>query len=194
MATIALTFLAVFIASVHSDSTCKIAHCKCSFSSIEILRKYIDERIIAATIDKAIATAMNTTISAVSSESAIWTPVEKTIIGPGRITLEDGTTYSFQIPDVIPLIAREFMVYVIVKCGWVPLEKSSIESDIIFYVMHNGLRLEKFLYMHSYSQGAWNTNSDNMWFPIPADRLIHMEITVAISSRCPALFYVVGYR
>jgi hypothetical protein len=59
MATIALTFLAVFIASVHGDSTCKIAHCKCSFSSIEILRKYIDERIVAATIDKVIAIAMD---------------------------------------------------------------------------------------------------------------------------------------
>jgi hypothetical protein len=86
------------------------------------------------------------------------------------------------------------MVYAIVKCGWVPLAKSSRESDIIFYVMHNGLRFEKFLYMHSYNQGAWNTNSDNMWFPMPTDRLIHIEITVAIDSGCPALFYVVGYR
>jgi hypothetical protein len=194
MATIALTLLAVFIASVHGDGTCKIADCKCSFSSIEILTKYIDERIVAATIDKAIAKAMNTTINAVSSESAMWTPVDKTIIGPGRITLEDGTTYSFQIPSVIPLTAREFMVYAIVKCGWVPLERSSIESEVIFYVMHNGLRFEKFLYMYSLEQGAWNTNSDNMWFPMPADRLIHIEITVSISSRCPVLFYVIGYR
>jgi hypothetical protein len=186
MAAITMIFL-VFIASVHGDSTCP---CKCSFSNIETLSKYIDERIIA-TINETIATVMNTTISAINSKSAMWTPVDKTNISQGGISLEDATTYSFQIPDVIPLTAREFMVYAIVKCGTAQLQR---EGDIIFYVMHNGFKFEKFLYMHSYNQAAWNTNSDNIWFPMPADRLIHVEITVALPGDCLALFSAIGYR
>ena len=209
MAATTMIFFAVFIGIVHGDSTCKIAPCKCSFSNIEILSKYIDERINAtvasrvaeltaatedrfnATIDERIATAINTTVSAISSESATWTPVAKTPISPGGLSLQNATTFNFQIPDIIPLAAREFMVYAIVKCGGTNHQRV---GDIIFYVMHNGLRFEKFLYMHSYGQEAWNTNSDNMWFPMPADRLLHVEITVAIPGNCRALFFAIGYR
>ena len=208
MAATTMILFAVFIAIVHGDSTCKIAPCKCSFSNVEILSKYIDERINAtvasrvaeltaatedrfnATIDERIATAINTTVSAISSESAMWTPVAKTAISPGGLTLENATTFTFQIPDIIPLAAREFMVYAVVKCG----TAHQRTGDIIFYVMHHGLRFEKFLYMHSYNQAAWNTNSDNMWFPMPADRLLHVEITVAITGNCSTLFFTTGYR
>ena len=132
----AMIAFAVFIAStsVHGNSTCKIAPCKCSFSNIEILSKYINERInatvaaivaevtatldaLSVTVDDKIATvitiisavnatvderisavnttvsvhnatvderiiamAINTTVSAISSELAIWTPVAKTPI------------------------------------------------------------------------------------------------------------------
>ena len=50
MATITVTMIifVVFIASIHGDSTFKIAPCNCSFSNnIEILSKYIEERINA---------------------------------------------------------------------------------------------------------------------------------------------------
>ena len=207
MAATTMIFFAVFIGIVHGDSTCKIAP---SFSNIEILRKYIDERInvtvasrvveltaatedrFNTTIDERIATAINTTVSAISSESAMWTPVAKTPISPGGLNFRNATTYTFQIPDVIPLAAREFMVYGIVKCGTAHFQEV---GDIIFYVMYNGLRFEKFLHMHSYRyQEAWNTNSDNMWFPMPADRLFHVEITVAIPGNCRTLFFTTGYR
>ena len=210
MAATTVIFFAVFIGIIHGDSTCKIAPCKCSFNNVEIFSKYIDERINATfaayvaeltaatedgfniTIDEKIATAINTTVSAISSESATWTPVAKTPISPAEgLTLENATTFNFQIPDIIPLAAREFMVYGIVKCGTAHLQRA---GDIILYVMHNGLQFEKFLYMHSYEQAAWNTNSDNMWFPMPADRLLHVEITVAIPGTCRALFSTIGYR
>ena len=128
-------------------------------------------------------------LNAIRSESAMWTPVAKTNIGIH--SLENATTYEFQIPNVIPPTAREFMVYATVKCGYANLQGV---SDIIFYVRHNGLRFEKFLYMHGYSQHAYNTNSDNMWFPMPADRLVHLEITVAIPGNCKAQLSTIGYR
>ena len=64
----------------------------------------------------------------------MWTPVAKTPIGPEGLSLGNATTYNFQIPDVIPLTARELLVCASVKCGTARL------GDIIFYVMHNGLQ------------------------------------------------------
>ena len=210
-----MTIIAVFIAVVHCNSTCEVTPCKCSFNSIDALSKYIDERInaavaariaaeltvktmeerINATFDERIAnvaTELNATVTAFNSESAMWTPVAKTPIGPASgLSLENATTYNFQIPDVIPLTARELLVYASVECGEATFRRI---GDIILYVMHNGLRFEKRLYMHGYDQMAVNTNSDNMWFPMPADRLVHLEITVAIPGNCLALLSAIGYR
>ena len=209
-----MTIFAVFIAVVHCDSTCKVAPCECSFNNVNALSKYINERInatvaarvaaeltktteerIKATFDERIAnvaTELNATVTAINSESAMWTPVAKTPIGPASLKLENATTYNFQIPDVIPLTARELLVYASVKCGTATVQRS---GDIIVYVMHNGLRFEKFLYMHGYRwQAAFNTNSDNVWFPMPSDRLVHLEITAAIPGNCSARLSTIGYR
>ena len=70
-----------------------------------------------AIVDERIAMAMNTTVSAVKSELAMWIPVAKTPISPEKVSLENVTTYNYQIPDVIPLTAKEFMVYASVICG-----------------------------------------------------------------------------
>ena len=183
-AIIAMPFFAVFIAVVHGDGTCKVAPCNCSFSNIDALSNYIDERI-NATVDERIATAID-------SDSAMWTPVAKTVVGPADgVSLERATTYDFQIPDVIPLTAREFMLYATVECGYA---RNYNTVDIIFYVYANGLRFEKFLHMAGYDQLAFNTNSDNMWFPMPAHRLVHLEITVGITGNCDVLQYITGYR
>ena len=140
---VAMTFFAVFIAGVQGD-TCKISPCECSFSNIEILSNYIDARIsdtvgtiveeftetieekFNATVDERIATAIDTAVSAISSESAMWTPVAKTPIGPDRVSLENATTYHYQIPDVIPVTANEFIVYASVICGTVRAADSVI--------------------------------------------------------------------
>ena len=204
MAATTMILFAVFIAIVYGDSTCKIAPCKCSFSNVEILSKYIDERInatvasrvaelTAATEDRFNATIDERFITTISTESATWTPVVKTHIG--NFSLQNATTYNFQIPDIIPFAAREFMVYGIVKCGRSDPLTNKSKGQIIFYVIHNGLRFDKFLFMESnYNRNAWTTNSDNMWFPMPADRLLHVEITVDNPGNCSTLFFTTGYR
>ena len=50
----------------------------------------------------------------------------KTPISQEVISLEDATTYSFQIPDIIPLTDREFMV------EWtLPLPSTSAKIDVL---------------------------------------------------------------
>jgi hypothetical protein len=48
--------------------------------------------------------------------------------------------------------------------------------------------------MQSYYQNAIDTNSDNMWFPMPADRQIHLEIVPIAFRSCFSHLWVIGYR
>ena len=124
-----------------------------------------------------------------SIDVATWTPVNKTLIGSP--SLDTVTVFHYPIPDVIPNTAREFLLYASIYCG---TSVSGSLDDIALYVIHNGMRLEKFLFMISYHQNAVNTNSDNMWFPLPADRLVHLEIPAAFPQNCAARLYTIGYR
>ena len=120
---------------------------------------------------------------------ATWTPVNLTSIG--SLSLGTASTFHFQIPDIIPHTASEFLLYAYFACGTAGIQK---ENDIIFYVEDGGVRFEKFLYLRSFNQVAWNTNSDNMWFPMPADRQIHVNVQAAIPRNCYARLYTIGYR
>ena len=62
---VAMATFAVFIASVDGNSTCQVAPCKCSFSNIEILRKYIEDKI-NATIGEIVPEVAATVIIALS--------------------------------------------------------------------------------------------------------------------------------
>ncbi len=62
---ITATVIALFIASVHGDSSCQITPCNCSFTNIEILRNYIDETVNTATA--AVKKEVNNTISALNA-------------------------------------------------------------------------------------------------------------------------------
>ena len=120
---------------------------------------------------------------------AVWTPVDLTYIG--TVSLSTTSTFHFQIPDIIPHTASEFLLYASLDCGDGGGTKT---NDIAFYVEHDGVQFKKFLYMRSYHQSAWNTNSDNMWFPMPADRQIHVIVQVAVPRNCRARLRTIGYR
>ena len=50
-------------------------------------------------------------------------------------------TFHFQILDIIPHSASEFLLYAYFGCWTVPVDR---ENDIIIYVEHGGVRFEKF--------------------------------------------------
>ena len=109
----------------------------------------------------------------------------------GTLNFDTASTFHFQIPDIIPHTANEFLLYASLACG----SADGIRTNsIVFYVEHDGIQFKEFLYMRSYPQSAWNTNSDNMWFPMPADRQIHVIVQGAIRGDCFVLLYTIGYR
>ena len=121
--------------------------------------------------------------------SVPWTPVNKTQIGSDD--LNAATTLSYSIPSIIPSTAREVLVYPTVRCGTSTIDMG---ADITYYVEVNGVRYEHFLYMHGYPQNAYNTNSDNMWFPMPSNRMVYVEVPLAFPRYCHTFVSVIGYR
>ena len=192
------------IGSVYGEN-CRA--CNCQFSNIQVLTELV-ERIVNDTLlvgmrDDIVNSLQNhfgtvmlvcvcyqeLIIRSYVLYSATWTPVNRTEIGQANFT--PGTTFHFQIPDIIPNSASEFLLYASMDCG---TSVNDISDNIIFYVEHGGIRFEKFLRVHSYHQSAWNTNSDNMWFPMPADRQIHVDVVPVTIPNCSSRLHAIGYR
>ena len=121
--------------------------------------------------------------------SVPWTPVNKTQIGSDYLTT--ATTLSYSIPSIIPSTAREVLVYTTMWCGW---NRVTVDADITYFVEVNGIRYEHFLHVYAYRQSAINTNSDNMWFPMPPNRMVYIDVPLAFSSNYRTLVSVIGYR
>ena len=189
-----LLVVLITVGSVHCESSCPA--CNCQFSNIQLLTGLIAGIVndTAKTLHYQFGKLGVLFVHAFTGRSytlglAIWTPVELTFVG--ALNFDTASTFHFQIPDIIPQTAKEFLLYAYLACG---RADGLRDSDIVFYVEHDGLRFEKFLYLRSFPQEAWNTNSDNMWFPMPADRQIHANVEVVIPRYCFARLYVIGYR
>ena len=117
-----------------------------------------------------------------------WTPVTKTEIG--NHDLNTATTLNFTIPSLIPSTAQAVLLYSTARCG----NSTKAKTDLSYYVVVNGTRYEHFLHMHAFLQSACNTNSDNMWFPMPPNRLLYVEIPQALLGHCYTYIHVIGYQ
>ncbi len=119
-----------------------------------------------------------------------WTSVTLTSIG--STNLRHPNTFSFVIPNVIPSTAKNVLIYTAMQCGhanvgtWVYLK--------VFTQDGRNKRFEKYLYMFAGTQTAYNTNSDNMWFPMPINHRIYMTVDRDIGANCGAFLYAIGYN
>ena len=118
-----------------------------------------------------------------------WTSVPLTYIG--GTNLRHPNTFSYVIPSVIPSTAKNVLVYAAIHCGHaIPSVSQHIK---IFTQDGSNMRYEKYLYMLTWNQSALNTNSENMWFPMPTNRRIYMTVYKDAGSNCGAHLYAVGY-
>ena len=118
-----------------------------------------------------------------------WTSVPMTSIGSSN--LQHAATFSYNIPDVIPSTAREVLVHAGFYTGHSnngPLQYLKIYTQI------ETNRYEKYLMVFSYPQSAVNTNSDNMWFPMPPNRLVYLTVPTETGNNSGVRLYVIGYR
>ena len=104
-------------------------------------------------------------------------------------------TYQHSIPSAIPDAAREVLLYATVFCG---LITPHINTDIAIYTVVGNERFEMYMYlrMYGWNQLAINTNSDNMWFPMPSNRLVYVQVPSTYSGAgvCGFRLSATGYR
>ena len=112
-----------------------------------------------------------------AAESFQWTSVPKTEIGTS--TLQEATTESFAIPDAIPDKARDVLVYASISSGYNP--KSSYD-DLKISTQRGTKNYEQYLGIATWPQNSINTNSDNMWFPMPNNRRVYVTIPKAFAG------------
>ena len=198
----------ILFGSVCGENSCHT--CNCQFNNIQLLtgliESIVNDTLFTGLLDNIVETLRHqfselflyvcvcvcvfVLISSYALGSGTWTPVIFSYIGSANF-YPAPSTFHFQIPSVIPHTAREFLLYAYIDCG---SSVNDIVDDIVFYVEHGGMRFEKFLRVHSWSQNAWNTNSDNMWFPMPANKQVHLDVVQVTIPYCFARLYAIGYR
>ena len=112
----------------------------------------------------------------------------------GHTNLRHRGTFSYVIPSVIPSTANNVLIYVTGACGHAP--NHVVQHIKIFTQDGSDKHYEKYLYVESYRTVAANTNSENMWFPMPTSRRVFVVINGSDvgSNYCTFNLHVVGYN
>ena len=125
----------------------------------------------------------------VTANQVTWTSVSMTTIGGSDLT--EAGTENYTIPDVIPSNAREVLIYVVVNSGY---SSRGTYNNIKISTQIESNSYEQYIRLDSWDQSAINTNSDNMWFPMPPNRRVYLTVSTAYRSNAGAQIYVIGYR
>ena len=103
-----------------------------------------------------------------------WTSVTKHHIGTSN--LQHASTMTFTIPHIIPSSAREVLIFVGASSGH---SNRGPYNDLKVFTQIGTTKYEKYLTLYSWTQDAWNTNSENMWFPMPPNRRVYLTVPAA---------------
>ena len=123
------------------------------------------------------------------SPAVNWTSVP--ITGVGSSNLRHTGTLAYDIPSAIPSSAKEVLVLASLEVAGSGPGRSHF---VKIYTQQNQRQYEKYILLHTYNQNAWNTNSDNLWFPMTPSRQIFMELTVAHTGSVGVYLHAIGYR
>ena len=121
---------------------------------------------------------------------ARWTPLNN--IHLGDHLLDTVVTCSYGIPSVVPDTSREALFHTAAHCH---LRGSTFQENVYFYVEIDGAQYTKDLYLFSIAdvQAGVSQVSDNIWLPMPPNRMVYISTTVAFPS-CAAGIDLIGYR
>lgn len=118
-----------------------------------------------------------------------WTSVRNTWIGSARFN--HATTYSFSIPSLIPSNVHEVLIYARVHSGRSGLHQ---DLDIKIFTQIGVTQYEKYLFVAQWPQDALTTSTDNMWFPMPPNRRIYINIPAIRYNSGAVYLSAIGYR
>lgn len=109
----------------------------------------------------------------------------------GVINMLSSSTQSFVIPTAVPSTAKEVLVYVNTYMGYSTSRRAHLK---VYTESSPTRRFEKYLAIHTYSQEAYATASDNMFFPMPNNRRVYVRLSRALTGNVFGYINVIGYR
>ncbi len=143
---------------------------------------------LGALHDKMCGTSTPTPSVQKNSNYFSWTPITPALIGSSK--LQNASTVSFPIPSVIPSTVEEVLIYASVVSGY----STKVYGDVKIFTEIENEQYAKYLLLESYPQNAINTNSENMWFPMPPNRRLYLTVPVAFGTRVGVNLLAIGYR
>ena len=119
-----------------------------------------------------------------------WTSVSMTEIG--RSNLQHTGTLAYDIPSIIPSSANEVLIFVCAHVGYTG--PSNLAHYIKIYTEENNQQYEQYIYIKTYPQVAYSTDSDNMWFPITSGRQVFVKLSTSHTGNLRLILHAIGYR
>jgi len=157
-----------------------------------MLTEFTDQTATCADVQQNLQ-SLSTALQAWCNDTSMvtWTSVPQTKIASSKLQIAETTSYN--IPSVIPSTAREVFVFVGAFQGVTGYVGHS--DSLKIYTLQGANRYEQYLYLFPYNHNSViNTNSDNLWFPMPTNRMIYLEVPVAQGPNSEAELFVIGYR
>lgn len=121
-----------------------------------------------------------------------WKSISMTKIGHSNLqTTALPATFAYDIPDTVPDNAKEVLVYVYF---WSGNSNPQTLSHFKIYTEEGDHKYEQYVALRSYrNTNFFNTNTDNLWFPMPSNRKIFMEVPHRHGTAGGEV-YVIGHR
>lgn len=110
----------------------------------------------------------------------------------GTLSTSAGS-YSFSIPDSVPVRAKKLLFYVYFQSGGCVGDNMG-GYEIISHA--NGRDYSQFFTFHTYHQNAWSYNSDSFWLPMPESRTISLKIKISkgkYGGNCAGYLRIIRY-
>ena len=119
-----------------------------------------------------------------------WVSVPLNKVGSSNLQLAG--TIGFAIPTIVPGNASDVLFYVYVEAGYSDME---VHENLKLYTANDNRQFEKYLRITGYpKQVAFNTNSENMWFPMPDNRLVYLQVPKIQGVTVILELFLIGYR
>ena len=121
-----------------------------------------------------------------------WTSVPKTNVAFNN--LHQAATFSYIIPSVIPSYAKNILIFAVAGLGPPKDGLHAVEGDIIIFTQDgSNEHYEQYMTLMAWTSN-WRVDTENMWFPMPANRRIYITVPVSMANDGGFYLYAIGYN
>ena len=97
------------------------------------------------------------------------------------------------VPEqIVPDVAKELLIMIGIHCSGVT-PHGQVQCISVF-VEEDGVHYSKYIKFSPHKMRAWNDNIDNVWLPMPRNRVVHVHIPVQFGNSFWSDVLLIGYR